>query len=109
MGYLHSSPTFVAMMMKLQMEWDSLAKERGLKNVPLEIIVYYVLLYGLTEKKLLVYFITVLFVLKHHHTTLKLENFKCFQDRCEFVCMDVADGGTKPTHSKTKFFHDRAT
>ena len=28
---LNSAPIFVAMMMKLQMEWDTLSKERGLK------------------------------------------------------------------------------
>ena len=30
-GDLNSAPTFVAMMMKLQMEWDTLAEQRGLK------------------------------------------------------------------------------
>ena len=31
MGALNAAPIFVAMMMKLQMEWDTLSKERGLK------------------------------------------------------------------------------
>ena len=29
MGDLNAAPTYVAMMMKLRMEWDTLAKERG--------------------------------------------------------------------------------
>ena len=33
MGDLNVAPKFVATMMKLYMEWDTLAKERGLKNV----------------------------------------------------------------------------
>ena len=30
-GELNPAPIFVAMMMKLQMEWDTLSKERGIK------------------------------------------------------------------------------
>ena len=33
MGDLNADPSFVAMMMKLQIEWDKLVKESGLKNV----------------------------------------------------------------------------
>ena len=33
MGDLNKAPTFVAMIMNLRMEWDAIAKERGLKNV----------------------------------------------------------------------------
>ena len=32
MGSLNTAPTFLAMITKLQMEWDTLAKERVLKN-----------------------------------------------------------------------------
>ena len=32
MGDLNAAPTFVAMVIKLQKEWNTLAKERGLKN-----------------------------------------------------------------------------
>ena len=73
---LNSAPIFVAMMMKLDMEWDTLAKERGLKSILSKIIVDDVLLYGRTEKHLIEYFRTVLEVLKHHRATLKLKNCK---------------------------------
>ena len=33
MGSLNTATTFVAMMRKLQMEWDTLSKERVLKNL----------------------------------------------------------------------------
>ena len=65
MGALNAAPTFVAMMMKLQMEWDILSKERGLKTIATNIIFDDVLMYGRTAKQLLVYFRTVLDVLKH--------------------------------------------
>ena len=66
MGSLNEYPTFVAMTMKLQMEWDTLAKEHGLKNVAYTIIVDDVLLYGITAEHIIAYFRTVLDVLKHH-------------------------------------------
>ena len=47
--------------------------ERGLKNVASKVIVDEVLLYGRTTEQLICYFRTVLDVLKHHITTLKLE------------------------------------
>ena len=53
MGALNPAPTFLAMMMKLQMEWDTLANERGLNNVASKIIVGDVILYVLTAKHLL--------------------------------------------------------
>ena len=70
MGELNVSPTFVAVNMKLKMEWDTIAKERGLKMLH-TIIVDDVVMYGLTAKKILAYFRKVLDVLKHHHATLK--------------------------------------
>ena len=72
-GELNAAPTFVAMIMKLQMEWETLAKERGLKNVASKIIVGDVLLYGYTAEQILAYFRTVLDFLKHHRATLKLK------------------------------------
>ena len=81
MGDLNGSPTFVAMTMKLHMEWDTLAKQRGLKNVASKIIVDDVLLYGRTEEQLPAYFRTVLDVLKYHCATLKLKKCKWFQYR----------------------------
>ena len=33
MGELNADPTFVTMMAKMQNEWDTLEKERELKNV----------------------------------------------------------------------------
>ena len=47
------------------------------------------LLYERTENQILAYFRTSLYVLKHHCATLKLKYCKCFQDRCEFLGMDV--------------------
>ena len=73
MGALNSDPKFVAMIMKLQMEWDTLAKERGLKTVASKIIFDYMLLYRRTSEQLLAYFRTVLDVLKHHRATIKLK------------------------------------
>ena len=60
MGALNAAPTFLANMMKLQMEWDTLAKERGLKTVASKIIFDDMLLYRRTYEKLLDYFRTVL-------------------------------------------------
>ena len=45
MGPLNAAPTFVSMMTKIQMEWYTLARGRGLKNVASKIIVDDVLLY----------------------------------------------------------------
>ena len=73
MGDLDEDPKVVATMMKLQMEWYTLAKERGLKNIASEIVVDNVLLCGCTTKHILAYFRTVLDVLKHHHNTLRLK------------------------------------
>ena len=39
MGELNEAPTYVAMTTKLQMEWDTLAREGVLKNVASNIIV----------------------------------------------------------------------
>ena len=94
MGDLNTSPTFVAMAMKLQMEWDTLAKDSGQKKCCIKINFDYVLLYGRTAKQLLSYFRTVLEALKHHCATLKLKKGQWFQERCEFVGMDAASGGT---------------
>ena len=74
------------------------------ENVASKIIVDDVLLYGRTSGKLLVYFRTVFDVLKHHHTNLKLKKCKWFQDRCDFVGMDVAVGGTQPAQYKNEAF-----
>ena len=81
MGSLNAAPKFVAMPMKLQMEWDTLAKEHSLKNIASNIIVDDVLLYGHTAEYLLAYFRTVLEVLKHYRATLKLKKCKRFQER----------------------------
>ena len=103
-GALNSAPTFVEMMMKLQMEQDTLAKQRGLKNVAPNIIVDDVLLYGRTAKQHIAYLRIVLDVLRHHHATLKLKKCKWFQDRYEFVGIYVAAGGTQSAQSKNKAF-----
>ena len=54
MGDLNAAPTFVAIMMNLQMEWDTLSKDTRLENVASEIIVDNVLLYGHTTSQILV-------------------------------------------------------
>ena len=104
MGALNAALKFVAMMMKLKIEWDTLSKERGSKNVASEIIVDRLLLYGRSANQLLDYFITVLDFLKHHRATLKLKKCKWFQYRCEFVGMDMKAGGTQPAQSKNEAF-----
>ena len=71
-GELNTASTFVAILMKLQMEWDTLAMERGLKNIASKITVEYMLLFGSTANQLLAYFGTVLDVLKHDCTTIKM-------------------------------------
>ena len=81
MGALNADPTFVAMIVKLRIEWDNLAEERGLKKCIYKIIVDDVLLYGRTAGQLLAYFRTVLDVLKHHRVTKKLKKCKWFQER----------------------------
>ena len=73
MGALNAASTFVVMIMKLQMEWYTLAKQRGLKNVAQNNIVDDVLLYGRTAKQFLSYFRTFVNVLKHHRATIKLK------------------------------------
>ena len=103
-GALNAAPTFVEMMMKLYMELDKLSKERVLKNIASKIIVGGVLLYGRTSEQILDYFRTVLDILKHHRATLKLKKLKWFQDRCEFVGVDVVAVGKKPEQSKNEAF-----
>ena len=95
MGDLNAASTFLAMRMKLKMEWDTISQERGLKMLHQKIIVGDLLLYGRTFKQLLSYFRTVLNFLKHHHATLKLKKWKWFQYRCKFVGIDVAAGLTR--------------
>ena len=72
-GALNADPTFVVLIMNLQMDWDTLAKERGLKIFASKIIVDDLLLCGSTAEQILAYFITVMDVLKHHRATLKLK------------------------------------
>ena len=73
MGALNAAPTFLAMLMKLQMQCNKLAKERALENFASNIFFDDVLLYVHTSKKILEYFRTVMDILKHHHVTLKLK------------------------------------
>ena len=80
------------------------AKEYGSKNVASNFFVDDMLYYGQIAKQLLEYFRTVVDVMKHHQNTLKLKKCKWFQDRCEFVGMDVVAGVTQPAHSKNEVF-----
>ena len=75
-----------------------------MKNFASKIIVDDVLLYGRTDRQLLDYLRTVLDVLKHQRDILKLKKCKWFQDKCEFVGMDVAEDGTQPAQSKNEAF-----
>ena len=104
MGYLNAAPKAVSMIIKTQMEWDTLAKECGLKNIASKITVDDVLLYVCTAKQLLSYFRAFLDILKHQQYTLKPKNCKLFQDRCDFLGMYVAAGGTKPSNPKNEVF-----
>ena len=51
MEALNATPNILEMMVKLQIKWDTLTKERGLKNVAPKIIVDDLLLYGLTDEQ----------------------------------------------------------
>ena len=57
-----------------KMEWDTLAKERGLVFFNSKTIVNDVLLYGSTAQQILDYLRKIMGVLKHHHTTLKMKS-----------------------------------
>ena len=57
-------------------------------------------LYVHTEEHILPYFITVLYVLKHHRVTNNLKKYRWFQYMCEFVGMYVAEVGAQPAQSK---------
>ena len=80
----------------IQITW---VEKWGIKN-----IVDDVLLYGRKSWQLLAYLRTVLDVLKQHRTTLKLKRWKWFQDRCDFLGMDVETYGTQPAQSKNEAF-----
>ena len=75
-----------------------------MKNVASKIIVDNVLLYGRTAGQLLDYFRTVMNILKHRRDSLNLKIFKWFQDRCEFVGVDVVEGVTQPAQSQNEAF-----
>ena len=62
------------------------------------------LLYGHTSKHILAQSRIVPDVLKHHCATLTLKNSQWFQDKCEFVGMDVTEGGTQPKLTKNERF-----
>ena len=99
MEKLNTDPKCVAIMMKLHKEWDIWTKERKLKILDQKslLIICFCM-------DLLAYFRTVLEVLKHNRATIKPKKFKCFQEKCEFLSMHVAAGGTQPTHSKNEAF-----
>ena len=74
------------------------------EKLSIKIIVDNVLLYGYTSDHVYEYFRTVLGVLKHHRATINLNNWKWFQETCEFVGMDVAAVVTQPVYSKNDTF-----
>ena len=75
-----------------------------MKNVSSKIVVGDVLLYGNTAEPVLDFFITFLYLLNHHHATLKLKKCKCFQYMCEFVGMYMSAGETQPANTKKEVF-----
>ena len=109
MGAINAAPIFLAMIMKLKMEWCTLSEERGLKIFASKIIVVALLPYERTSKKILVDLKTVLVVLKHHYATLNLNFFKWFQYSCKFVCMYVVAGDHNLHIQKWGIYQDRAT
>jgi len=78
--WLNSASTFVAMMTKLQKQWDTLAMDRGLSGISSKVIVDDVLLYGFTAGQLLKYFRAMLDILKHHRAMINLKKCKFFCD-----------------------------
>ena len=70
----------------------------------IKIIIDGVLLHGFTVDRTLEYFKTVPYVLKHHHTTLNLNIYKLFQDKCKFLWMYIALGGTQPAYIQNDDF-----
>ena len=104
MEALNVDPTFASTMMKLQMECDTVAKENGLKTFVSKLIVDCVLLYGLTEDRIIVCFRKFLDILKHHCAKLKLKRYNWIQFRCKVLGMDVAAGETQPAQSKNVAF-----
>ena len=103
MGYLDAAPKLVAMMMKLKTEWYTLYKGNVLKNVALKIFWWCVTVWvhsqaaprlfhnspGCTQTPL-------------RYT--KTEYYKWFQDRWEFLGMNVAAGVTQPAQSQNENF-----
>ena len=72
-----------------------------MKIVASKIIVVEVLLYGLIEEQLVIYFITVLYVPKQQRDTINLNNCKWVQDMWKFLGMDVSAGERTCTLKKT--------
>eukprot|EP00957_Ditylum_brightwellii_P012153 917909-Ditylum_brightwellii.AAC.1 len=91
-------------MMRLQKKWEKLATERKITGCGSKVIVDDVLVYGREKRNLLEYFRAVLDVLKHHRATINLKKCKWFHERCEFVGIDVGQGGNRPAQSKTAAF-----
>ena len=83
--------------MKLQTEYDTLAKECGLKIFTSKMIFNDVSLYGLTAVQHLAYLRTIQYLLKDLWATLKVKRFKWFQYRCKFTGSNVEAGVTQPT------------
>ena len=65
------------------------------------------LLYGHTLDQLLEYFRTLLEVLTQQSAAIKLKSCKWFQDRCNFLGIDRAAGGTQPAYTKKYAFSNK--
>ena len=83
-----------------------ISKGSQAENYTPKIMVVDVLIYLSTEDHLLSHLQTVPDILKHHHIMLKLKKLKWFQERWDFVLMDVAAGVTQPKHSKNEIFYN---
>jgi hypothetical protein len=104
MGMLNSTPVFVAMMLELQGKWNRLTEQCAIKDCGSSVIVDDVLVFGRTKDEYLRYFKCILEVLMHYQATINLRKCKWFQDKCEFVGVDVCSGGNRPAPSKFAAF-----
>ena len=92
------------------MEWDTLAKENGLKNAAPKIIADDVLMYEIKDKQILVYLRKVLDVLKHYQAKLKPKKVNMVSRQVQVFKGWTWQRAKKTLHSpKMRIFQARAT
>ncbi len=104
MGALNGAAVFVAMMAKMQKEWDELARSRGITHCASKVIIDDVLIHGREAEMLLRYFRAVVDTLKHYRASIKLRKCSWFHGSVEFVGIDVGADGNRPAQSKHEAF-----